>query len=222
MGRGTARDCRGPPERLKERKMTQRRLASRRPEGLGVAVALPWLDAMMPAPAGARRRGAARKLRLVCVEMVHGAAGSSSIRYRGRTCGRRPPSATSFDLRAQPSLKSLEPFRDHLLPSSATPTSIRPSPFTASGDPAADHLADRRRVPDIRRIRKQTQGGRCRRRAISLDQLYAAAVRPATRRFPRCSCASSAVDQAGGCGYGYSCVYTDSISWAVGDVGRCR
>ena len=22
------------------------------------------------------------------------------------------------------------------------------------------------------------------------------------------------VDQAGGCGYGYSCVYTDSISWA--------
>ena len=51
------------------------------------------------------------------------------------------------------------------------------------------------------------------RAGVSLDQLYA-------RRFgqrtpiPSMQLCIENVDQAGGCAYGYSCVYTDTISWA--------
>ena len=51
-------------------------------KGMGVTVALPFLDAMLPAGAWTRRAsaaGAAGKTRLVCMEMVHGSAGSTVI-----------------------------------------------------------------------------------------------------------------------------------------------
>ena len=60
-------------------------------KGLGVTAALPFLDAMA-APGRTLAAGAPRKLRLVCVEMVHGAAGSSSIdSERPLGAGRRWP-----------------------------------------------------------------------------------------------------------------------------------
>jgi len=48
--------------------------------GLGATVALPFLDAMVPARALWSNTAAAASLdrtRLVCIEMVHGSAGSS-------------------------------------------------------------------------------------------------------------------------------------------------
>jgi len=64
--------------------------------GLGATVALPFLEAMAPAAAPAR---GLRKTRLVCIEMVHGAAGSAPIGLAG-TCGRRPrPDAPSISRR---------------------------------------------------------------------------------------------------------------------------
>src|SRR5438067_9782031 len=51
-------------------------------KGMGVTVALPVLDAMLPAGAWTRRAsaaGASNKTRLVCMEMVHGSAGSTVI-----------------------------------------------------------------------------------------------------------------------------------------------
>jgi hypothetical protein len=59
---------------------------------------------------------------------------------------------------------------------------------------------------------KQTQGSDVH-VGVSLDQLYA-------RRFgqdtpiPSMQLCIENVDQAGGCSYGYACVYTDTISWA--------
>jgi hypothetical protein len=44
-------------------------------KGLGATIALPFLDAMAPARAFA----APKKLRLVAMEMVHGAAGSTAF-----------------------------------------------------------------------------------------------------------------------------------------------
>jgi hypothetical protein len=49
-------------------------------KGVGATIALPFLDAM--APAGRGLRAAERKIRLMCVEMVHGSAGSSLIGAR--------------------------------------------------------------------------------------------------------------------------------------------
>ena len=71
--------------------------------GLSAAVALPVLDAMAPPQ---------KKIRLVCVEMVHGAAGSSDI---GIAKNLWSPATTGrdFDLSTS-SLRSLEPFRDAL------------------------------------------------------------------------------------------------------------
>src|ERR1041384_4196399 len=49
--------------------------------GLGAAVALPYLDAMVPAFAGLKKGGGAAasgRTRLVCIESVHGAAGSNN------------------------------------------------------------------------------------------------------------------------------------------------
>src|SRR4029079_217704 len=49
-------------------------------KGLGATVALPFLDAMVPARTLWSRTAAAASLdrtRLVCIEMVHGAAGSN-------------------------------------------------------------------------------------------------------------------------------------------------
>jgi hypothetical protein len=48
---------------------------------------------------------------------------------------------------------------------------------------------------------------------VSLDQMYAQQVGNATP-IPSMQLCIENVDQAGGCAYGYACVYTDTISWA--------
>ena len=47
-------------------------------KGLGATVALPFLDAMLPAGSYAQGR---RPVRLIAMEMVHGAAGSTCLLY---------------------------------------------------------------------------------------------------------------------------------------------
>jgi hypothetical protein len=51
------------------------------------------------------------------------------------------------------------------------------------------------------------------RSGISIDQLYAQRFGQTTP-IPSMQLCIENVDQAGGCAYGYSCVYTDTISWA--------
>ena len=45
--------------------------------GMGVTLALPLLDSMVPAQTPLQKTAAAPKTRLACIEMVHGAAGST-------------------------------------------------------------------------------------------------------------------------------------------------
>ena len=59
---------------------------------------------------------------------------------------------------------------------------------------------------------KQTQGSDVL-SGTSLDQLYAKKVGHETP-IPSMQLCIESIDQAGGCAYGYSCVYTDTISWA--------
>ena len=60
---------------------------------------------------------------------------------------------------------------------------------------------------------KQTQGSDLL-SGTSLDQLFAQHYGQDTP-MPSIQLSVEDVDQAGGCVYGYSCVYTDSISWAT-------
>ena len=175
---------------------------------MGATVALPFLDAMAPARRIAGAAAAAAKTRLVCVEMVHGSAGSSAIGIKKNLWA---PAAVGpgFDL-APTSLRALEPFRDIL--TIVSNTDVDPAnPFTAT-EIGGDHFRSSA-VFLTQAHPKQTQGGdvQC---GVSLDQLYA-------RRFgqdtaiPSMQLCIENVDAAGGCGNGYSCVYTDSISWAA-------
>ncbi len=59
--------------------LTQKQLSRRTVlKGMGVTMALPFLDAMVPSRASAAATGG-KKIRFVAVEMVHGSAGSSQI-----------------------------------------------------------------------------------------------------------------------------------------------
>ena len=172
-------------------------------KGIGATIALPLLDAMLPARASA----APRKLRLVCVEMVHGAAGSSAIGIRKNLWS---PAQTGRDFDLGPtSLRSLEPFRDHL--TIVSNADVDPAePFTAR-EIGGDHFRSSA-VFLTQAHPKQTQGGDVE-AGVSLDQIYAHRFGQETP-IPSMQLCIENVDQAGGCGYGYSCVYTDAISWA--------
>ena len=51
-------------------------------KGAGVTIALPLLDAMIPAATAASRTAAAgRRTRFVAIEVVHGSAGSTAFQY---------------------------------------------------------------------------------------------------------------------------------------------
>ena len=83
--------------------------------GMGAAVSLPLLDAMIPANrlwASTEAGKAADMTRLVCIEQVHGAAGCNDL---GASLNLWSPAKTGRDFDLSPtSLNSLEPFRDYL------------------------------------------------------------------------------------------------------------
>jgi len=78
-------------------------------KGLGATIALPFLDAMVPA---VRAAAADRKLRLVAMEMVHGAAGSTAFGME-KNLWAPAASGSAFDL-SPTALAPLEPWRDYL------------------------------------------------------------------------------------------------------------
>src|SRR5437867_1585475 len=83
-------------------------------KGLGVTVALPFLDAMLPARRAWARGAdaAAGRVRFVGIEMVHGAAGSTNFGARQHLWA---PALEGRDFDLSPSsLRPLDPFREHL------------------------------------------------------------------------------------------------------------
>jgi len=175
--------------------------------GIGATVALPFLEAMIPARS-VRAAGPARKaMRLVCVEMVHGAAGSSAIGVRKNLWA---PAAIGRDFDLSPtSLRSLEPFRDHLTIVSNCDVA-NAEPFTAQ-EIGGDHF--RSSAVFLTQSHPKRTDGSDVQAGVSLDQLYAQRFGQDTP-IPSLQLCIENVDQGGGCGYGYSCAYTDAISWA--------
>jgi hypothetical protein len=176
-------------------------------KGMGVTLALPFLEAMTPARNAWGASAAGKKIRLVCIEMVHGSAGSSAIGIQKNLWA---PAAvgSGFDLSAT-SLKSLEPFRDYL--TIVSNTDVRNAEAFTAPEIGGDHF--RSSAVFLTQMHpKQTQGSDVR-AGTSLDQIYAQRFGQDTP-IPSMQLCIENVDQAGGCSYGYSCTYTDSISWA--------
>jgi hypothetical protein len=179
-------------------------------KGMGVTVALPFLDAMVPARTlWARTTAAASsaKLRLVCMEMVHGCAGSTVIGLKKNLWA---PEKAGHDFDLTPSsLSPLEPFRDHV--TIVSNTDVHNAEAQSLPEIGGDHFRSSA-VFLTQSHPKQTQGSDVY-AGTSLDQLYAQRFGQETP-IPSMQLSIENVDQAGGCVYGYSCVYTDTISWA--------
>ena len=179
--------------------------------GVGVTVALPFLDAFVPAGRRWSRVAAAQSLddptRLVCIEMVHGAAGSTEY---GASTHLWSPAQVGRDFNLTPSaLRPLEPFRDAL--TIISDTDVRPAEAIIPTEIGGDHF--RSSATFLTQSHpKQTENSDVR-SGISIDQLYAQRFGQDTP-IPSMQLCIENVDQAGGCAYGYSCVYTDTISWA--------
>jgi Protein of unknown function (DUF1552) len=181
--------------------------------GLGVTVALPFFDSMIPARSVFAKTPAARaaaKTRLVCIEQVHGAAGCSEY---GMSQNFWNPAVTgrNFDL-SKGSLASLDPFRKHLTIVSNTDTRMAEAfqPAAAGGD----HF--RSSAVMYTHVRPKLTEGSDVHVGTSMDQLYVQKFGQDTP-IPSMQLSIEPVDQSGGCAYGYACVYTDTISWAAPD-----
>jgi hypothetical protein len=141
---------------------------------------------------------------------VHGAAGSTNF---GLQQSLWSPAAVGrdFDL-STGSLQALEPFRDYVTIVSNTDVAMAEAYSTA--EIGGDHFRASA-VFLTQSHPKQTQGSDVR-AGISIDQLYVQRFGQETP-IPSMQLCIENVDQAGGCEYGYSCVYMDMISWAAPD-----
>jgi hypothetical protein len=175
--------------------------------GVGATVALPFLDAMIPAGRVGRRLLAAERPRLVCIEMVHGAAGCNEL---GAKQNLWAPASVGRNFDLTPSaLAPLEKYRDYLTIVSNTDTRM-----AEAFDPreiGGDHFRSSA-VFLTQSHPHQTEGSDVY-VGTSLDQLYAQRYGQDTP-IPSMQLCIENIDQSGGCAYGYTCVYTDTISWA--------
>ena len=179
--------------------------------GAGATLALPLLDAMLPAgrlSAAAFSRRNAAKTRLICIEEVHGVAGcnewgASQNLFAPATAGR------DYELVAENVLKPLEAWRESM--TIVSNTDVRMAEAFAPGEIGGDHFRSSA-VFLTQSHPKQTQGSDlyC---GTSIDQLHAQRSGEETV-LPSLQLCIERTDKGGGCDYNYSCSYTDSISWS--------
>ena len=178
--------------------------------GMSGALALPYLDAMVPAGrmSGAVARANQERTPLIAIEEVHGLAGcnewgATQYLYAPEIIGK------DFEMVPNSALVSLEPYQDYL--TIVSNTDVRMAEAFTAPEIGGDHFRSSA-VFLTQSHPKQTQGSDLF-VGTSLDQIYA-------RRFgqdtplPSMQFTIPNIDQAGGCTYNYSCAYTDSISWA--------
>ena len=179
-------------------------------KGMGASVALPFLDAMVPAGRVLRRLSpaVADKTRVVCIESVHGAAGSnawgaSKYLWAPQGVGR------NFELIPDGALPALEPWRKYL--TIVSNTDVRMAEAFDAPEIGGDHFRSSA-VFLTQAHPKQTQGSDLY-VGTSFDQLVAKRLGQDTA-IPSMQLCIENLDQAGGCYYNYGCAYTDTISWA--------
>ena len=173
--------------------------------GAGASVALPLLDAMLPAFAVS---GGDSRTRLVCIEEVHGLPGCNEW---GAEHFLFAPATTGRDYEFLPdnALQPLEAWRDHF--TIISNTDVRMAEAFSPGEVGGDHFRSAA-VFLTQSHPKQTQGSDLY-VGTSLDQLHAQTFGQ-ENLMPSLQLCIEPNDKGGGCDYNYSCAYTDSISWA--------
>ena len=181
-------------------------------QGLGAAVALPYLDAMIPAGRGLGRFAApvaaGDATRFIAIESVHGAAGSnawgaSKFLWAPQGVGKK------FDLIPESALSPLNTWREYL--TIVSNTDCRMAEAFEAPEIGGDHFRSSA-VFLTQAHPKQTQGSDLY-VGTSMDQIIARRIGQDTA-LPSLQLCIENLDQAGGCYYNYACAYTDTVSWA--------
>ncbi len=159
--------------------------------GLGAALALPFLDSMVPALIGAPR--AATRFGAVYVP-------------NGINMSTWTPAAEGTTFEFTPSLKPLETFRDHLLVLSKLNSNL---PTKPNGPPGIHARASTRFLTDVP---PKPEEGNDLQAGTSVDQILA-------QEFGRYTQLASlelgleSTESVGACDPGFNCAYTGTISW---------
>jgi len=174
--------------------------------GMGVSLALPLLDSMVPAQTPVAKTAAAPKTRLACIEMVHGAAGSTAD---GTEKHYWSPAEEGRDFKFSQTLEPLEPLREYI--TVVSDTDLHPATAWSAAEEGADHF--RSSAVYLTAAHPKMTEGSDYFAGTSIDQLYAQRFGQDTP-LPSIQLCIEMVDASGACDYGYACVYADTISWA--------
>ena len=164
-------------------------------KGVGVSMALPMLDAMAPALSFARGNSAKAPLRM-----------AFSYVPNGIMMDQWTPTAEGKDYEFSRILKPLEPFRADLL----VLTGLADHNGMALGDGAGDHA--RAGASFLTGVHCKKTAGADIQGGVSVDQIAAQKLGALTR-FPSLELGCEDSRTVGDCDSGYSCAYTNSISW---------
>ena len=174
--------------------------------GAGAVIALPFLDAMVPAQTALRKTVAQARSRLACIEMVHGAAGSTPV---GASKNYWSPARDGRDFDFSYSLKPLEPFREYITIVSGTDARLAEAQAPTEG--GADHF--RSSAVYLTGAHARQTAGPDVSNGVSIDQLYAQKMAGETR-VPSIELCIENTGLSESCGFNYSCIYSETISWA--------
>ena len=174
--------------------------------GMGVTMALPLLDSMVPAQTPIAGTAATPKTRLACIEMVHGAAGSTG---EGTEKHYWSPATEGADFEFTETLEPLKDLRPYI--TIVSDTDLHPATAWSEAEEGADHF--RSSAVYLTAAHPKMTEGSDYFAGTSIDQLYAQHFGQDTP-LPSIQLCIEAVDASGACDYGYACVYADTISWS--------
>ena len=159
--------------------------------GMGVSVALPLLDSMVPAQTPLSKTAAASKSRLSCIYVPHGA-----------TMDKWTPAADGKAFEFTEILGPLEKFRDRV---SIVSNLAHPAAGGVGSDAGADHA--RSAAVFLSGVHPEQGSIRV---GTTIDQIAAQHIGQDT---PLPSVELSIEEVALSCGSGYACAYSNTISW---------
>jgi hypothetical protein len=173
-------------------------------QGVGVTIALPLLESMLPAQTPLSQTAAAPKTRFLGIFSPHGFA-----RNVDNNTGFWIPEKQGRDFDMPPTLTPLTPYKDQLVVFSGfDSTSSMPPPGSQGGDHS-------RTSASLTGVNPRKTAGADIYGGVSVDQLIA-------QKLGQDSLVPSlelAIEDPGSntgiCGWGYSCSYSNSIAWAA-------
>ena len=164
--------------------------------GVGVSVALPLLDSMLPAQTALSKTAAAAKPRLGCIYVPHGA-----------TMYKWTPEKDGTDFELPEILAPLEKVRDRV---TIVSNLAHPAAGGIGSDAGADHA--RSAAVFLSGVHPEKESVHV---GTTLDQVVAQKIGQDT---PLPSLEMSIEDVALSCGSGYACAYSNTISWKTATI----